>query len=505
MGIDIGSTSVKASVIKSEGQCIASSRKGYIIEESVNGWAEIDVNIYWESCVSVIKDIIKSMEDNVIKGQRIEALSIASQASTFVLVDSNGVPLHKAIVWMDRRAETEAREINDRIGSEKIFEITGQPDLNANYLAPKLMWIKKNLPEIYEKTFKVLCLEDYIIYRLTGLFVTEYTLASMSVIMDIRKKEWWDEILDVIGFSTNKLPEILEPGVPIGKITSKAAEETGLPVSITIASGAFDHVAAAVGVGNIKNGLVSESTGGVLALFASIDNPLTNNCKNLPVMCHIKKELYYFLPWCQSAGLTMRWILRTFFPEAGNMDALEANSRNFSKMDYEASGVSPGCDGLIMLPHLLGAGFPELNQAASGVFAGIRLHHTRAHFARALFEAMGFMLKRNVKNIESLGIELNEIRSVGGGSNADLLNRIKADITEKAIRIYEVKDSGTLGCAIIAGKAIGIYSSLEEGCDCMVKPFARYEPNLQHKEIYEKNYKAYLSLYDSMKPFFNLM
>ena len=505
MGIDVGSTSVKASVFKSEGQWVATSRKGYVIEEREDGWAEIDVDVYWESCVTVIREIIKALDERGESTSQLSALSVSSQRTTFVPVDSNGNPLCKAIVWMDKRAEKETQEIVNKIGLEKIFEITGQPDLNAVYMPPKLMWIRNNLAEVYGKTFKILCLEDYILFKLTGLFVTEYTIASMSAMLDIRKKIWWDEILNVIGFSRDKLPEILEPGKAIGKITRRAAEDTGLPDTITVATGAFDQVAAAVGVGNIKKGLVSESTGGVLALFATIDQPLAGNARNLPVMCHVQKDLYYFLPWCQSAGLTIRWLQRTFYPGPEKNDVEEANRKIFAELDSEASGISPGCDGLVMLPHLLGAGFPELNRMASGVFAGIRLRHTRAHFARALFEAMAFMLKRNVAGIESLGIEINEIRSAGGGSNAVLLNRIKADITEKVIRSFEVKDSGTLGCAILAGTAVGIYKSLEEGCGCTVKSMAGFEPDSVYKQIYEKNYKVYISLYGALKPVFREM
>lgn len=498
MGIDIGTTSVKVSTFNDMGKGVHTSRKEYVIEEGLDGRAEIDVDVYWRSCVDAIKENLEYMKSINLKTGEICALSVSSQGSTFVAVDNMGIPLNKAIVWMDSRAKPEAKMIVNEISNKKFFDITGQPDLNERYMPAKIFRLKNQTPDVYAKTYKFLCLEDYILFKLTGIFVTEHTLASISGLFDIRKKVWWDEIFEFIGISTAKMPEITEPGKILGNITKEASEQTGLPLKVIVATGAFDHVAAAVGVGNIEDGLVSENTGGVLALFASINEPATCNEWGLPVQCHIKNNLYYFLPWCQSAGLTIRWYLRTFY---GNTDGTDDSL--YSRMDEEAAGVQAGSEGLVMLPHLLGAGHPELDQSASGVFGGIRLHHTRAHFSRSVFEALAFMLRRNVENIESAGVSIKEIRSLGGGSKIRTLNRIKCEVLGKIINTYEIKDAGTLGAAIIAGTAVKVFRTLEEGCKSAVKIMESYEPDFICKEKYEKNYKTYISYYKALKGVFN--
>ncbi len=498
MGIDAGTTSLKAVLYDEEGNTVAVGRSEYNIETPQPGMAELNAEDYWNACREAI---LKVMRASNVNPAEVEAIAISSQGETFIPVDRDGNPLRRAIVWLDNRSGDESRIIEKHFGVDNIFKVTGQPQVVPTWPATKILWLKRNEPRIFAETYKYLLVEDFLLYKLTGIFSTEYSVVSSTLMFDICREDWWDEMLEVIGISRDHLPELNPSGKPIGNISDSASKATGLSTKTIVSTGAFDQAAGAVGSANVKPGIITETTGAALALLATINEPVYDPKHRVPCHHHALPGKFFLLPWCQTAGIVFRW----FRDEFGKYEAEVADKMGVDAYDLltlEASGVKAGSNGLIILPHFAGAGPPEFDPDARGVIFGLTLSHGRAHLIRAILESIAYMLRRNIELIEEFGVRVKEIRSLGGASKSPLWNQIKADVTSKVILTLQTSEAASLGAAILAGVACGRFKCVEDGCDVMVRLKERYEPNLENRKIYDRYYRVYLSLYEKLRDLF---
>jgi xylulokinase len=287
-------------------------------------------------------------------------------------------------------------------------------------------------------------------------------------------------------------------------VTEKASRETDLSTNTIVSTGALDQAAGAVGTGDIKPGIITESTGTALALLATVENPTYDPKRRIPCHHHAAPKKYLLIPWCPTAGAVLRW----FRDEFGQYEVEAAKKIKVNAYDLwtlEAAKVPAGSDGLIILPHFMGAGAPEFDPHAKGIIFGLTLKHTKAHVIRAILESIAFMIRRNVELLEELGIQVEEIRSIGGASRSPLWNQIKANVTSRQIITLQIEEAASLGAAILAGVADGTFRSVEEGCKTMVKLKGKYEPQFKDREVYEKLYRVYCSLYNHVKDLFPLL
>ena len=417
-----------------------------------------------------------------------------------ILTDKYGKPLRRAIVWLDNRAQKEADELGEIFGHRHVYEITGQVQLVPTWPASKILWIKKHEPHIFDKTGKFLLIEDYFLHRLTGEFVCEGSLVTSTCYWNFRTRSWWPEMLAELGITVNQLPEYRESGEVVGKLRSEVAAELGLSPETIVCTGALDQACGAIGVGNIQPGIFSENTGAALAICATVNQPTFDPMNQMPCHYHGIPGLF-MLHTFTSGGIVMRWFRDEFsqiemsFGKNSGMDA-------YDLMGIEASKIPAGCEGLVMLPHLQGAMAPESNPGAKGVFYGFTLHHSRNHFVRAIMEAVAFIVRRNIEVIDGLGMPVSEIRALGGGARSRIWKQIEADITGRPVLTTQNEEAATLGAAILAGKAVGLYSSVQEAVKQMVQIKERFEPNLQNKHIYDKAFGTYINLYDALCPLF---
>lgn len=499
LGIDAGTTSFKGVLFDENGRQIASAKQDYGLLMPGPDLVEFDAEEYWNICCSVVKSILSKTDTDL---KNIKALSISSQGETLICVDKTGKPLRNAIVWLDNRSGREADIIRDSFGIEKVYNTTGQPEIVATWPATKILWLKRNEPELAGKTHKFLLLEDYLLYRLTGRYVSEKSLLCSSLLLDIHKGRWWKEMLDFIGISTDCLPEIKDSGEVAGVLTKQACSDTGLSGGTIAVMGALDQTAGMIGAGNIKPGMVSETTGTCLAICANIDEPLLFDPK-VKVTCqyHAIPNKYYLLFWCQTAGVVLRWFKDNFY-RLEEQACSQSGESIFQLIDEEASKVSPGSEGLILLPHLSGAASPEYNPCAKGVFFGFTLMHTRPHFARSILEAIGYMLEKNIRILESLEVDIKAIHSLGGGAQSRLWNSIKADVTGKTVFTLKNDETACLGAAILAGVGAGVYDSIEAACMNAVEINGKAVPDPVNREIYKKAYIKYEQLYESLTGIF---
>ena len=459
MGIDMGTTSVKTAVFTDKLIEKMKLTADYTLEAK-GDIIEFPAEKYWE--------IVKGEIEKVTAELKIDALAIDTQCETLILTDEDGNPTRKAIVWLDNRATEEAKMIEEHFGRKRVYEITGQPEVTATWPASKLLWVKRNEPEVFAKTKKIFLLEDYILYKMTGKFITEKTLQSSTIYFDITKNAWWSEMLDFIGVSADMLPELLDSGVYVG-------DYKGIKVS----TGAMDQVSGAIGAGIVEDGIVSVMTGTTMVIFTPSDKFPKYNPDSI-VPCHYNYDgKYCLLSWSPTAGMALKWFKNAL-----------CESFSFPELDVIAKEVAPGSDGVTFLPYLCGSTMPKYNPLARGSFTGLTTEHGRAHFVRAVMESVACMLK---SNLDYLGLDVKEIRAMGGGATSPLWCQIKSDMTGKKLVTLKNKETACLGAAILAGVGIGAFASVKEACK-MIEIGKAYEPT---GDDYTECYERYCS-YDKL-------
>lgn len=466
LGIDIGTTSLKAAVFNKNGERLGLRCVDYTLDtDSQTGYIEFDANKYVEMCKTVIAELEAECG-------KIDAISVDTQGETLILADEDGNPLAPAVVWLDNRADKEAEAIKAKFGNEKVYNVTGQPEITAGWPGAKLLWFKNNKPEIFAKTKKIFIIEDWILYKLTGNFVTEPTMQSSSIYYDIVKLDWWDEMLDFIGVKREQLPRLVKTATVIG-------EYNGIPV----VSGMLDQIAGTIGAGVTDSERISEMTGTIMAICALCEEiPEYRADSIIPCHVHAIEGKYCRILWSSTAGMALKWFKNQF-----------AENFSFRELDEIAESVAPGSDGLTMLPHFCGSTMPKYNPDAKAVFSGVTLSHTRAHFAKAIMESIAFILRQDLEYIGTDGI--SEIRITGGGAKSPLWAQIKADVTGKLLKTVSEDETACLGTALCAAVGVGFFKSIEEAAQNSVKTKKHYAPSGNN---YEAAYNAYLELEKTM-------
>lgn len=456
LGIDIGTTSVKAAVFNEALEEKMSLCADYTLNAH-GDTVEFDGEEYW--------NIVRGELEKIRAELKIDALAVDTQCETLILTDENGTPVRPAIVWLDNRATEEARIIEEHFGRRRVYEITGQPEITATWPACKLLWVKRNEPEVWARTKKVFLLEDWILYKMTGKFISEKTLQSSTIYFDIKRGEWWDEMLSFIGVEKEMLPTL-----------HSSAQRVGEYEGCAVVTGAIDQIAGAIGAGVVKQGVVSVMTGTTMVIFLPSESVPDYDEKSI-VPCHYNyDDKYCLLSWTPTAGMALKWFKNAL-----------CESFSFRELDELAESVSPGSDGVTFLPYLCGSTMPKYNPAARGSFTGLTTEHTRAHLTRAVMESVACMLK---SNLDYLGLEVEEIRAMGGGANSPLWCQMKADMTNLRLVTLKNKETACLGSAILAAVGIGAFESVEAAAR-LIKLDRVYESRgTDYSECYER-YLAY--------------
>ena len=500
LGIDIGTTSLKTAVFDHNGVKKAETVVEYSLITPNTTFVEAPCDIYMDSIKECMKIIA---EKGTVNTKDITSVGFSVQGETLCLLDEEGRPLKNAIVWMDNRAGDQAEELRAKFGDELCYEVTGQVSFEACWPAAKLMWVKENEPELWSKVRHVLLLEDYVIYLLTGKFVAEGSLLTSTEYWDIRTKEYWDDMLDFIGIDKAWLPEIMESGEVVGTVLPEMAEILGISPKAQICTGCLDQAAGAIGVGNVKPGIFSENIGAALAICVPTSKLYYDPNRLMPVHYFAIKDTYMMHTFT-TGGMCLRWFRDGFCQNEIQMQA-DTGLDSYYLMDKEADRIAPGSDGLITLPHLQGSMAPDVNLNAKAVFYGATLKHKKGHFIRSIMESLGYIICRNLEAIDQMGIEIKQLRTMGGGSKSDIWNQIKADITGKTMYLTQSsQDTACLGAAILAGVATGVFEGIESASDSMVKIKKVYEPDMEKHQIYKRQYEKFKILFNSLSDLFAL-
>jgi len=472
LAIDAGTTSVKAGLFAPDGRCLGIGRQEYQLETPAPDRVQLDPEVYWQACLKTIREAIRQPG---VTPKQVKAMAVSSQGETTITLNATGKAIYPALVWLDNRASAQASFLAERFG-KAVYARTGIPEIVPTWSACKILWLRQNEPEVFSRADKFLLVQDYLIYRLTGRIVTDGSVSCTTLNYDLVNNIWWTDVQDAIGIKTGQLPEIVPPGAKVGTLSPEAALQLGLTTETCVVTGGMDQAVGAIGAGNFKPGRVSESTGAALAIQATVADPMIDQSGVVPVYCHSVPGQYLLVPVCPTAGMAFKWLRDSFFQDEIKR-AGDKKTDAYDRLTRLAEAIPAGSDGLIMLPHLMGAFSPEPNLSARGSFTGFTLHHTRGHFVRALLEGVAFLLMRNLEYIERTGMAIPEIRSTGGGARSRLWNQIKANVCNRPIVTLANEETALLGDAILAGVASGLFRSIEEGCNSMVVVKESIQPN----------------------------
>ncbi len=484
LGLDIGTTGIKAVIFDIKGNILGSEYREYPLYTPSSYIAEQDPS-HW---ISSLVDCVKSLTDRY-PSIKIEAIGIDGQMHTSAFIDKDGNILRNAITWMDQRSKDIVSSLEKNPGRDFIFKHT----LNfptTTYLLPNLLWLKDNEPEVYEKIDKILIAKDYVKYWLTKELATDPSDASGTLLFDVKRLNWSKGLMEYFSIPKGWFPEVLSSTTIIGKLTRESASLLGLTEGIPVVNGCADHAATYIGGGVItKNeGAAIVGTAGVLSFMT--DDPVPDKSYRILTWAHGIPDKWLLLGVMQTAGASLRWF----------RDAFSSGQESYEEYSLLAESISPGSDGLLFLPFLMGERSPYWNPMAKGIFYGIRYNHTKAHFVRAIMEGVAFGLKTILESAESLGVSVNRFRILGGGSFSKVWQKIIASVLDKNVIIVKNKEQAAFGAALLSGIGVGIYSSFEEATSGKIQ--VEEEIVSEGSLKYQNGYKLYKELYEVLKPIY---
>jgi len=495
--LDVGTTSVKTGLFDEALQPRAFVTQEYQLLTPGPDIVELDPETYWTAATRSIREVIARAK---VDGASVAAIVCTTQGETMTPVDADGKPLHNALVWIDGRAVEEAAVIRKAVGDDAFFRTTGLAEIGPALPLAKALWFKRKRPEIFAKTARFLLLEDFLIHRLTGRFVTHPSLSTSTGWYDINRDCLWRKALAELGLDAALFPEAIPCGFVAGTVRPPVASQLGVHSSTKVVAGAMDQVCSAIGAGNIRPGLVTETTGTALVIGATLDKPGYNHPLRLTYYRHYDRR-FLLLPYGTTAGIVFKW----FKDEFCAPEVEQARTQGVSAYDLLtglAEQAPAGSNGLVAVPHFAGKFSPDANPAARGVFFGVGLDTKKPHMVRAILESVGYMLRENVEAIEKVGVPVKRIVALGGGSQSRLWNSIKADICGRDIATMRQTESTSLGAAILAASGIGLYKSVEAACAAACVEKDVYHPDPSHRGAYEKGYRTYLDVYGRLKTLF---
>jgi len=486
LGLDIGTSGVKALLISVEGKVISTKTVSYPLATPHSGWAEQSPYDWWEATVEVIKETVSN---NLIDSTRIKGISLSGQMHSSVFLDEKMEVVRPAILWSDTRTSEQCKEIYTKVrGLNQLIDYVSNPALEG-FTAPKILWLKENEPENYQKVKYILLAKDYIRYRLTGELFTEVSDAAGTLLFEVIKKRWSTGLLEKLEIDQNLLPPVLNSSDLAGRITKPIAEKTGLKFGTPVVAGGADNACGAVGSGIIQEGRVMVSIGSSGVVLAQTNNPQADQKGRIHLFNHACPDSWYMMGVTLSAGMSYEWLQKKLFN----------HSLDYAKLDQLAEEVNPGSEGLIFLPYLYGERTPHADANARGVYFGISGKHDQRHFIRSVLEGVTFALKDSLELIKDKGVGIKEIRAIGGGAKSGVWQQILADILGEEINLLNVEEGPAFGAALIAGVGVGVYSSFAEAVSRIIKVQKTIVPRIQNTEKYNNYYQLYKKLYYSLK------
>ena len=494
IGVDLGTSGTKTVLFSTDGQPIASKTIEYPLYQPQNGWAEQAPEDWWHAACGSMKEVISK---SGINPKDIKGIGISGQMHGLVMLDKAGNVLRRSIIWCDQRTAAECDEITNKVGASRLIELTANPALTG-FTASKILWVRNNEPEIYEKCAHILLPKDYVRYMLTGEFATEVSDASGMQLLDVPNRCWSDEVLSKLGIDKSLLAKVYESPEITGKVTAQAAELCGVPAGTPVVGGAGDNAAAAVGTGTVQDGIAFTTLGTSGVVFAHTDKLSIDPKGRVHTFCCAVPGAWHVMGVTQAAGLSLKWF-RDNFCDAEMAAAKGMKKDPYYLMDKQAENIPIGAERLLYLPYLMGERTPHLDPNCRGAFIGLSAMHTRQHMLRAVMEGVVYSQRDSVEVLRGMGVKINDMLACGGGGTSPLWRQMLADVYGCPVKTVVSKEGPALGVAILASVGTGIYKSVQEACKDVIKTNPAQNPIAANSAEYEKFYKMYTELYPALK------
>lgn len=501
LGVDVGTTSIKVAVIDEDAQVLGMSSSSYRLITPNQDYAQIDTEDMWRAflkCVRLLQDGKKIVLSNVA------GISISSLCPGLAALGEKGEVLVDPIIYSDRRSTKEAEIIKEAAGEARLFEITANTAMAGAMSGTSMLWIKRNLPEIYKKTKYFGHVNTLMAQRMSGEFAIDYSNASYTNLFETTGGYRWSEYLcQKAGIDIEKLPPLHASTDVVGGLVNQDLINLGIPAQTPVIIGGGDTACATLAAGVTGAGDVCESVGTTNVLTICVDQPKFD--RGFINRCHVVEGKWIYQGALSHTGSSYQWFRDNFCQDLVNEAA--GNTKNaFELMNEEAELANPGCDGLVFLPYMLGERSPIWDPYARGVFFGLSLKTTRREMNRAIMEGCGYGLRQLSEIAERVtGQKIREFTSIGGGAKSETWARIKADITGKDIKILDMNDMAPVGAALLAGVGAGIFTDVYEAAGKVEKKVYKViKSSNAHEDVYNKRYKVYTELYPQIKELYKV-
>ena len=489
LGIDVGTTAVKALVVDESGAVAGEAESPLDVSVPRPGWAEQDPAGWWQGTVEAVRAACAQA------GVRdVGAIGLSGQMHSAVLLDGADIVLRPAILWNDVRTTAQCRFITDVIGKVGLRRLVGNPALEG-FTAPKLLWVRDEEPRVFERAHTVLLPKDYVRLLMTGEKATEPSDAAGTLLFDVRRGRWSQGMAAALDLDPAMFPAVLGSAGVTGRLTPSAAGALGLGPGTPVVGGGADNAAAAVGSGVVAKGAMQTSIGTSGTVVAPIERPRVDPGMRIHSFNHAVPDTWYLMGVVLSAGAALAWFRRALAGQEGTAPA-------YDELIAKAAGTPPGADGLTFLPYLTGERTPHADSNARGVFAGMHAGHERGHMVRAVLEGVTFALRDSLELMRRLGVDAGEAVAVGGGARSAVWRQMQADVLGVPVVTVGPSGGAPYGAAVLAAAGSGGFASVEEACRAWIRPLDRIEPDLGRADAYEVAYERYRRLYPRLKRHF---
>jgi len=495
LGIDVGTGGTRALIIGADGKIVASATEDHEPFASPQiGWAEQRPEDWWRAATAATRKVIAAAN---LKAEQIACVGFSGQMHGAVMLDQRGEVVRPALIWCDVRTEPQGRELTQRIGADRLIQLTCNPAL-PNFTLTKFLWVREHEPQNWARVRSVMLPKDYVRFRLTGERAIDMADASGTLMLDVANRKWSDEVLQAAQIDKSLLPALHESPDVCGKVNAAGAEASCLAVGTPVVAGAGDQAAGATGMGIVKPGAVSATIGTSGVVFAATDRPALDPRGRLHTFCHAVPGRWHVMGVTQSAGLSLRWFRDQLAPKLTTQPGVDP----YDILTAEAARTPPGADGLLWTPYLMGERTPHLDPEARAVLAGLTASHTRGHIVRAILEGVAFSLKDTFTIFDEIKVPVKNIRLGGGGARSSLWRQIQADVYGHEVEIVEAEEGAAYGAAILAGVGAKLWTSVDAACDAVVRVAHRVSAKAENAATMKKSYAAFRRVYPASKSIF---
>lgn len=485
IGIDLGTSAVKLLLVDADGRILNEVSKEYPVFYPRSGWSE--QNPYdWKNAVF---DGIKELTEKVDK-PKIKGIGCGGQMHGLVVLDENDEVIRPAILWNDGRTHKEVDYLNGVIGKDVLSENTANIAF-AGFTAPKILWMKANEPELFDKIEKIMLPKDYINYVLTGVHATDYSDASGMLLLDVKNKKWSEKMLDICGVSEDKMPKLFESSKVIGTLKEDIAKLLGLDSDIKVVAGAGDNAAAAIGTGTVGNGKCNISLGTSGTIFVSSNEFGVDPNNALHAFAHADGN-YHLMGCMLSAASCNKWFMDDILRD-----------KDYSSIQAEITDDKLGKNQVFFLPYLMGERSPINDTNARGTFTGMSMDTSRTDMLQAVLEGVAFAIRDSFEVAKSLGINIERSNICGGGAKSPLWKKIMANILGIPLDILKTEQGPGYGGAVLAAVGCGEYQSVSEACEKLVEVADTVYPDKELSALYEAKYRNFKKIYPALKELFS--